>query len=224
MYFTGSSQFRDPGNQHSPILQHNGGNTPSISGLSPEASPIPHTQRPQDSPMALPSEQDFSDSDSEAASAMQNAATSGHHSPLLQSGVPTPQPQDPSTPTDEQLSVRVLVDARTVGQIIGKGGATITSFRQASGALIEITKNDQNGVVHRIITVKGSVEPVCSALQMLADAQSSEFLFRRYPVEFLLSISTQVGVNPFSLFRPHSRTRAWNSDFLHLPPGPCAAG
>lgn len=126
--------------------------------------------------MPMNSEQDLSDSDSEGVSAMQSAATSGHHSPLLQSGVPTPQPQESSPPLDDQVAVRVLVDSRSVGQIIGKGGATITSFRQASGAAIEITKNDQNGVVHRIVTVKGSVEPVCAAMQLLADAQSCELI------------------------------------------------
>ncbi|ETO27402.1 hypothetical protein RFI_09728 [Reticulomyxa filosa] len=95
-------------------------------------------------------------------------------------------------------TLRLLLDARKVGSLIGKGGATINSIRNRSDTKIFIAVKytsscGVNGKVYvwygvtmhgkqkpvasalyRIGSVEGSVGPIICALQMICDAQSRE--------------------------------------------------
>lgn len=61
----------------------------------------------------------------------------------------------------EELVLRVLCPFSKIGRVIGKGGATIKSIRQASGARIEVddTKEDKNECIITITATE--VCPLC---------------------------------------------------------------
>ena len=62
-----------------------------------------------------------------------------------------------------QLTIRLLMQSRDVGSIIGKGGATVSKFRQDSSAHINIT----DGGNERIVTLTGPTENIFAAFRMI---------------------------------------------------------
>ena len=63
-----------------------------------------------------------------------------------------------------QLTIRMLMQSRDVGSIIGKGGQTISKFRSESHAHINIT----DGGAERIVTITGSTDSIFSAFSMIS--------------------------------------------------------
>ncbi|XP_065198807.1 poly(rC)-binding protein 3-like [Sycon ciliatum] len=62
-----------------------------------------------------------------------------------------------------QLTIRLLMQSRDVGSIIGKGGATISKFRNESHAHINIT----DGGTERIVTLTGTTDAIFAAFSMI---------------------------------------------------------
>lgn len=62
--------------------------------------------------------------------------------------------------TEPVLGIRMLMSSRDVGSIIGKGGMTIKTFREQSGARINISNSTSS---ERLVTVTGNRESVCKA-------------------------------------------------------------
>lgn len=71
---------------------------------------------------------------------------------------------------DEDLfEQRVLVSNPESSVIIGKGGNNVKNIRAESGCFVSLLKNDQGTITQeRVMTVKGSVEGVAKALQLVA--------------------------------------------------------
>lgn len=66
--------------------------------------------------------------------------------------------------TEPVLSVRMLMSSRDVGSIIGKGGVTIKTFREQSGARINISNSTSS---ERLVTVTGNRESICRAFEAI---------------------------------------------------------
>jgi hypothetical protein len=60
-----------------------------------------------------------------------------------------------SSPADTELIVRVLVDVKLVGALIGKKGVTIKQLRAESGVQIEVSMQDAGITTPRMVTVQG---------------------------------------------------------------------
>jgi len=69
---------------------------------------------------------------------------------------------------DQIFEVRIVCESKNVGGIIGKGGSTINQLRSESNAHVEIAPPIQ-GASKRIITVRGNVESISTALHLIAD-------------------------------------------------------
>lgn len=76
---------------------------------------------------------------------LQGYADTGNTWPIYSSALPMVSGFGGASQSEE-LAVRVLCPFDKIGRVIGKGGGTIKSIRQASGARIEVddTKNDRN--------------------------------------------------------------------------------
>jgi predicted RNA-binding protein YlqC (UPF0109 family) len=76
---------------------------------------------------------------------LQGYADTGNTWPIYSSALPVVSGFG-GVSRSEELAVRVLCPFDKIGRVIGKGGGTIKSIRQASGARIEVddTKNDRN--------------------------------------------------------------------------------
>lgn len=68
---------------------------------------------------------------------------------------------------NDSLLVRVLIDTKNAGGLIGRGGATVKSMRAESNADIEIAHPVQ-GARKRIVTVSGNADKVEHALHLIA--------------------------------------------------------
>nr|XP_002738761.1 PREDICTED: poly(rC)-binding protein 3-like isoform X1 [Saccoglossus kowalevskii] len=62
------------------------------------------------------------------------------------------------------LTIRLIMQGKEVGSIIGKGGETIKKFREQSGARINIS---DSSCAERIVTVTGSTEAINNAFEMI---------------------------------------------------------
>lgn len=69
---------------------------------------------------------------------------------------------------EDQLEVRLLVDASTSGGIIGKGGANIKQMRKASGGARIKCADLAPGAQHRLVSVSGSLETATASCGLLA--------------------------------------------------------
>ncbi|CAI0544993.1 unnamed protein product [Linum tenue] len=76
--------------------------------------------------------------------------------PVYSSNLPGLATLQSGPPQSEELIVRVLCPFSKIGRVIGKGGATIKSIRQASGARIEVddTKVDRDECLVTVIAVE----------------------------------------------------------------------
>ncbi|XP_062160853.1 KH domain-containing protein At4g18375-like [Alnus glutinosa] len=88
---------------------------------------------------------------------LQGYADTGNTWPIYSSALPVVSGFG-GVSRSEELAVRVLCPFDKIGRVIGKGGGTIKSIRQASGARIEVddTKNDRNEC---IITITATESP-----------------------------------------------------------------
>jgi len=69
---------------------------------------------------------------------------------------------------EETVEVSLLIQSNLMGQVIGKGGETIKSIRDESGASVWTSKLLENVGV-RTATVSGTIEQVCTAIRMIID-------------------------------------------------------
>lgn len=78
--------------------------------------------------------------------------------------------------TAGQTVIKVVVPNSTAGAIIGKGGATIRSYCEDSGATIKMSSQDQQvpGISDRVATVSGSVDQVLRAVALITTRMSEE--------------------------------------------------
>jgi transcription antitermination factor NusA-like protein len=68
-----------------------------------------------------------------------------------------------------QMTIRVMIEARQSGGVIGQGGATVNTMRNTSGAKIEM--NDSvAGARKRLIDIVGMPDQVSIALHLVAEA------------------------------------------------------
>lgn len=88
---------------------------------------------------------------------------------------------------DAELEVGLLIMNNDVGQVIGKGGEKIKSIRKESGARVTIKSLIPNSS-ERIGDVKGDVEEVSQAVQMIAS-----FICEERPTITLLAESRNIG-------------------------------
>eukprot|EP00899_Mesostigma_viride_P029329 jgi/Mesvir1/9581/Mv25619-RA.1 len=73
-------------------------------------------------------------------------------------------------------SVRLVVPNMVCGAIIGKGGATIRTFSEDSGASIKLSSQDQNmpGVTDRVVTITGTVDQQLRAVALIVTKISED--------------------------------------------------
>lgn len=80
---------------------------------------------------------------------------------------------------EQRSKVRLIVPNSCCGAIIGKGGATIKSFIEDSGAGIKISPQDNNyvGLNDRIVTVTGSFEEEMRAIDLILSKLTEDPLY-----------------------------------------------
>ncbi|KAL9232521.1 hypothetical protein vseg_007627 [Gypsophila vaccaria] len=80
---------------------------------------------------------------------------------------------------DQRFKVRLIVPNSCCGAIIGKGGVTIKSFIDDSGAGIKISPQDNNyiGLTDRIVTLTGSFEEQMQAIDLILSKLTEDHLY-----------------------------------------------
>ena len=73
----------------------------------------------------------------------------------------------------------VMVASNKVGLVIGKGGETIKSINQASGAHVEIDRNAPPDAQEKNFLIKGSAEAVERAKSMVLEKIGAIEVFQR---------------------------------------------
>ncbi|PNY07179.1 KH domain-containing protein at4g18375-like protein [Trifolium pratense] len=91
---------------------------------------------------------------------LQGYADAGNTWPLYSSAFPVMSGVDASL--SEELTIRILCPSDRIGRVIGKGGSTIKSMRQASGARIDVDDSKANNECLIIITATESPSDVKS--------------------------------------------------------------
>jgi poly(rC)-binding protein 2/3/4 len=81
---------------------------------------------------------------------LQGYADAGNTWPLYSSAFPVMSGVDASL--SEELTIKMLCPSDRIGRVIGKGGSTIKSMRQASGARIDVDDSKANNECLIIIT------------------------------------------------------------------------
>lgn len=84
-----------------------------------------------------------------------NFAETGSTFPVYSSALPVVSSYG-GTARSEELSIRVLCPSNKIGRVIGKGGSSIKSVRQASGARVEVedAKADRDECVITVISTE----------------------------------------------------------------------
>lgn len=95
---------------------------------------------------------------------MDNAAL--HHPQIVQLTNVNPQPINTKLPGEMEnfLTIRLLMQGKEVGSIIGKRGDNIKSIREESGARINISDGT---TPERIVTMVGTIETLSKAFDMI---------------------------------------------------------
>ncbi|KAL5508990.1 hypothetical protein EMCRGX_G004264 [Ephydatia muelleri] len=100
--------------------------------------------------------------------------------------------QEAETPedliTEPVLSIRMLMSSRDVGSIIGKGGITIKTFREQSGARINISNSTSS---ERLVTITGNRESICKAFEAIGVKIEQDQAALKQPIE---GVGVAVGV------------------------------
>eukprot|EP00245_Coleochaete_scutata_P001343 TRINITY_DN11648_c0_g1_i1.p1 TRINITY_DN11648_c0_g1~~TRINITY_DN11648_c0_g1_i1.p1 ORF type:complete len:342 (-),score=57.17 TRINITY_DN11648_c0_g1_i1:557-1582(-) len=98
-----------------------------------------------------------------------------------------------STDTSNKPShIRLIVPNAMCGAIIGKGGATIRSFVEDSGAAIKLTSQEQSlpGMTDRIVTITGTLEQQLRAVALIVTKMSEDphySLYANMPISYSAS-------------------------------------
>eukprot|EP00124_Ichthyophonus_hoferi_P004151 Ihof_evm4s422 gene=Ihof_evmTU4s422 len=87
----------------------------------------------------------------------------------------------PSEPSTTQLSLRSLIATKDVGAIIGKGGATVNQFREATGTKIVVSEAQQH-IQERVMTITGTVDMVGEAYSLVAKKLKQDAIDRNEPL------------------------------------------
>ncbi|XP_039267653.2 poly(rC)-binding protein 3-like isoform X1 [Styela clava] len=94
---------------------------------------------------------------------------------------------------DVIITIRMLMVGKEIGAIIGKGGATIASFRQKSGAKINVSTS--SGTPERIVTVTGEQSQIREAFRLITqkieedtNSNVSSSVLDRVPVTLVLIV------------------------------------
>jgi len=80
----------------------------------------------------------------------------------------SPQSESVTPHEDAKLQIRLLIDERSVGGLIGKGGAVINKIRQDTGCLVDIS-DPVSGAKKRCVTAVGLHAPLAKCLHLIAD-------------------------------------------------------
>ena len=70
----------------------------------------------------------------------------------------------PNDAPNVMLTIRMIMNGKEVGSIIGKGGEIINNIREESGAKIHIS---DGSVPERIVTVTGSTDAIYKSFSMI---------------------------------------------------------
>jgi predicted PilT family ATPase len=77
-------------------------------------------------------------------------------------------PEGVSSHDDAKLQIRILIDERSVGGLIGKGGAVVNKIRQDTGCLVDIS-DAVSGAKKRCVTVVGLHASLAKCLHLIAE-------------------------------------------------------
>jgi len=115
-----------------------------------------------------------------AASSTSSSSSSSSSSASSSSEPSTTHPSQVSS----EVSLVLLVPNIQVGFIIGKGGISIRSTREESGAHIRVSDEMLENSTEKTVTIRGSTENVVSAATRIIDqlAETSDRLLQRPPV------------------------------------------
>eukprot|EP00244_Chara_vulgaris_P003392 TRINITY_DN1614_c0_g1_i4.p1 TRINITY_DN1614_c0_g1~~TRINITY_DN1614_c0_g1_i4.p1 ORF type:complete len:367 (-),score=24.60 TRINITY_DN1614_c0_g1_i4:484-1527(-) len=91
--------------------------------------------------------------------------------------------------TSKTSQVRLIVPNAVCGGIIGKGGATIRSFVEDSGANIKLSSQDQAlpGVTDRVVTITGTLDQQLRAVALIVTKMSEDpnyLLYANMPISY----------------------------------------
>ncbi|KAK9674576.1 hypothetical protein RND81_12G241700 [Saponaria officinalis] len=102
---------------------------------------------------------------------------------------------------DQRFKVRLIVPNSCCGAIIGKGGVTIKSFIEDSGAGIKISPQDNNyiGLTDRIVTLTGSFEEQMQAIDLILSKLTEDHLYLQ---SMSGPLSYQVGPATYANYGP----------------------
>jgi predicted RNA-binding protein YlqC (UPF0109 family) len=70
---------------------------------------------------------------------------------------------------NQTISIKLLFSNQAAGILIGRGGETIRSFQETSGAMVKLAPHNElfPGTVERVALVRGSFDQVLSALSLM---------------------------------------------------------
>ena len=105
-----------------------------------------------------------------------------------------------------------MVASNKVGLVIGKGGETIKSINQASGAHVEIDRNAPPDAQEKNFLIKGSAEAVERAKSMVLEKIGAIEVFHRLFLSTFFSSrlsSLGLGLRSFPRADIHPQRRPW---------------
>lgn len=107
------------------------------------------------------------------------------------------QPENPGmvSPTNANTVVKVVVPSAVCGGIIGKGGSTIRSYVEDSGAHIKLSGQDLMvpGVHERVITITGTLEQQLRAVALIITKMAED---PNFPIHSSVVLSYPSGAQP----------------------------
>mmetsp|Transcript_13522 Transcript_13522/g.33146 ORF Transcript_13522/g.33146 Transcript_13522/m.33146 type:complete len:425 (-) Transcript_13522:416-1690(-) len=99
-------------------------------------------------------------------------ASSSSSQPVNAASAPIP---DVVVQQEEQIELRILLNAKWMGGVIGKGGVVIREYRTGSGSFINVS-NSVPGVNERIVTVRGAQKNAMLGLSMIVNNIVSQMI------------------------------------------------
>merc|ERR1719242_2310763 len=68
---------------------------------------------------------------------------------------------------DGKMEIRVLIDNHEASVIIGTGGSNVKMVRDKSSSFVSILKTENKSCKERVMTIKGTEEGICKAVQLI---------------------------------------------------------
>merc|ERR1719409_2685383 len=99
---------------------------------------------------------------------------------------PTTTTTEASSPTREEgggggssseaFALKMLVDSRNAGAVLGKGGATINELQASTNCRIQLTRTGEvfPGTTERVLTLSGELPSVLTALHLICTKLQTE--------------------------------------------------